>query len=210
MKRLKLGKVALFICDVQDRFRPLIYRSESIINRCKLLNEGARLLNVPCVVTEQYVKAFGKTVPEIKLNWEGGQGEQGDYVTPCYEKKKFSMMTDELLQGFGNQLSNQGGPCTDVILCGIEAHVCVLQTALDLLKSNINVHLVCDAVSSQRPHDRAVALHRMKEAGVILTTAESALFELAESADHPNFKQLSSLVKASNEGVNEFAHDVTI
>jgi len=172
------------------------------------LNDSAKLLDVPTVVTEQYVKAFGKTVPEIKLTWENGGGSLES--TPCYEKKKFSMMTDELLQGFGHQLSFKGGPCTDVILCGIEAHVCVLQTALDLRKSDINVHLVCDAVSSQRPYDRAVALARMRDAGVIMTTAESAIFDLLESADHPKFKQISSLVKASNQAPNEFAADSSI
>ena len=86
-----------------------------------------------------------------------------------------------------------------MILCGIESHVCVQQTALDLLREEYDVFLVCDAVSSQRPYDRTVAINRLREAGAVLTTTESIIFDLMRDAKHPNFKAISGLIKKQKE-----------
>jgi nicotinamidase-related amidase len=134
ISRLEIGNCALFICDMQERFRPLIHRFPSVLNRTNLLHESCKILGIPYLVTEQYSKVFGKTVPELALI----EGQ------PVYEKKKFSMLTDEALQAFTSFGKSQ------VMLCGIEAHACVVQTALDLLEMGYDVHVVCDAVSSQR------------------------------------------------------------
>ncbi|CAM9152231.1 unnamed protein product [Discosporangium mesarthrocarpum] len=96
-------------------------------------------------------------------------------------------------------------PATDFVLFGIEAHVCVTQTCLDLIEEGHRVHVVCDGVSSQKPFDRAVALQRMQKAGAFLTTAEQVVLQLLHSADHPSFKAVSSLVKQrSKDGENAF------
>lgn len=199
------SRVILLICDVQTKFQPLIYRAASIINRCSLLNNVANTLNIPVIVTEQYPKAFGTTVPELVLSAD----------TKVFAKRKFSMLTDETI----DHLRSFHGK-NHIILCGVEAHVCVQQTAMDLLSYQsiendgvsytYDVHIACDAVSSQRSHDRTVALDRMKNAGADLVTTESVIFELMRDSEHPHFKAVSQLVKASNLLDNEFAADTTL
>ena len=132
MNRLTSEKTVLFVCDVQERFRPLIYRAETTINRTVLMHSASKLLGIPCLATEQYPKAFGPTVPDLQLD------------KPAFTKTKFSMMTPEVKCAFDEIKRPQ------VLMCGIEAHVCVLQTVLDLLEAGVDVHVVCDAVSSQR------------------------------------------------------------
>merc|ERR1712146_310754 len=100
-------------------------------------------------------------------------------------KTQFSMLTPEVV----TRLDSGRG---SVILCGIEAHVCIMQTALDLIDSGRDVFVVCDSISSQRSHDRAVAIRRVENAGAILTTSESVVFELMRDSKHPEFKQISS------------------
>ena len=197
------SRVILLICDVQTKFQPLIYRATSVINRCSLLNNVANALNIPVIVTEQYPKAFGTTVPELVLSAD----------TKVFAKRKFSMLTDET----NAHLRSLDGK-DQIILCGVEAHVCVQQTAMDLLSEKSNnglnysydVHIACDAVSSQRSHDRSVALDRMKNAGADLSTTESLIFELMRDSEHPQFKTISQLVKSSNLLENEFASDTTL
>jgi isochorismate hydrolase len=114
------------------------------------------------------------------------------------------MLTEEVQQHF--QSLNR----TQVVLFGIETHVCVLQTCLDLIAADYNVHVVVDSVSSQRSHDRTVALHRMSQAGAYMTTVESVLFQLLRDSTHPCFKQISTLIKARNELGNEFQDDARL
>jgi len=190
LRRLVQSNTILFICDVQERFRPLIYNSETVISKCAFLSTSMHTLDIPCIVTEQYPKAFGKTVPEILLH----------PTTQVFEKKQFSMLTEEVRAALSSSGRRQ------VVLCGIEGHVCVLQSAMELLDSGYEVHVVADAVSSQRPYDRAVALQRMRDSaqhvqkeGLVITTAESLLFEIMRGADHPKFRQISALCKEHNE-----------
>lgn len=198
IKRLDNNSVVLFICDIQERFRPLIYRAESVIARSSLLNEAAKHLKIPRIATLQYPRAFGNMVPEIDL--------ESTAASTCktFSKQKFSMMTDEVEASFRGLNRKQ------VLICGIEAHVCLLQTALELLESGVDVYIACDAVSSQRPHDRTIALNRLQSAGAVLTSAESAIFDIMRTADHPSFKAISQLTKISNDGINEFRNDTTL
>eukprot|EP00600_Ochromonadales_sp_CCMP1393_P009849 CAMPEP_0174972358 /NCGR_PEP_ID=MMETSP0004_2-20121128/10581_1 /TAXON_ID=420556 /ORGANISM="Ochromonas sp., Strain CCMP1393" /LENGTH=213 /DNA_ID=CAMNT_0016222565 /DNA_START=21 /DNA_END=662 /DNA_ORIENTATION=+ len=202
VRRIVQANAILFVCDVQDRFRNVIYESETLISKCSFMNKACNALDIPCIITEQYPKAFGSTVPEI-LAYP---------TTQKFEKKKFSMLTDEVSAA----LVESGK--TQVVLCGIEAHVCVLQSALDLVGSGYEVFLVADAVSSQRPHDRAVAIQRMMQSSrdvcgdgtgaLTLTTAESLLFDMMRTADHPNFKQISGMIKEQNAGEQGHAFDL--
>lgn len=198
IQRLQISKTVLFICDIQEKFRPVIHRSETIISRSAFVNEFCKQLSIPRITTEHYIKAFGSTVSDISIR--DHSETQPSYI---FQKSKFSMMTEEVTNSFSLLNRNQ------VLLCGIEAHVCVLQTALDLLETGADVFVVCDAVSSQRPHDRAVALKRLEAAGCVLTTSESALFELMNTSEHPNFKALSALLKQYNKEPNDIANDLS-
>jgi len=148
---------------------------------CKTLSIASQKLGIPLIVTRQYPKAFGPIVPEIDISH-----------AKAYDKTKFSMLIPEIAQQLANTES--------VVLFGIEAHVCVLQTALDLLVEGKDVHLVIDGTSSQRQYDRLAAFSRLKnQPGVFLTTCESLLFQLLGDASHPTFKEISNIVKAHND-----------
>ena len=196
--RLDPKRTLLFVCDIQDRFRTLIFKSESLISRTALVADACRVLKVPLIVTEQVPRVFGATVPDLQCTPAGDD-------CAIFDKKKFSMLTPQVATHWRASHPER----TQVLLCGIEAHVCVLHTALDVLleRPDTEVFVVCDAVSSQRPHDRAVALERMRAAGAVMTTAESCLFDLMRSAEHPDFKAVSALLKAANTANNEFADE---
>jgi len=178
--RLNPSNTVLLVCDIQERFKDVIWKFDSVLRTSKLLVDGCAVINIPIVATEQYPKALGKTCTELTSN---------DY--PKFTKMAFSMCTPDLMSHIGSL----GPGKQHFIIVGLETHVCVLQTTLDLLASGKNVHVAVDAVSSSRPTDRAVALKRMENAGAFMTTAESALFMLMGSADFPNFKMVSGLVK---------------
>ena len=169
----------------------MIYNAETVVEKARFLCESANTLDVPVIVTEQYPKAFGPTVPEIKSTLKSDN--------TIYEKKLFSMLTEEVESKLNNLNKDQ------VILCGIEAHVCVMQTALDLLDKGKEVFLVCDGISSQRSHDRAVALEALRTAGAAFGTSESIIFDMIRSAGHPQFKSISQGLKDHNLKLNEFA-----
>jgi len=152
----------------------------------------AKALDIPIVVTQQYTKVFGETVEDTF--------EDREHFQSCkkFEKKKFSMCTDEVkshLSGLNKK---------SIVLFGIEAHVCVQQTCLDLLEDGKDVHLIADGISSQQPYDRDIALQRMSQSGAFLTTAQSAAFMLMQSAEHSNFKAVSKLTVEHMKRDNEF------
>lgn len=142
---------------------------------------------------DNHTKVFGPTIPDAFAD----PNDIGTLV-PVFEKKKFSMMTPECT----DHLSSLGK--TSFLLVGIEAHVCLQQTALDLLEQGHDVHIIADGVSSQQKYDREMALKRMESSGAWLTSAQSAAFMLLGSADHPNFKAVSKLVKEHMALKNEF------
>lgn len=194
MKRLVAAHSVLFVCDIQELFRPLIFRSATIIDRTTLLTKTSRTLDIPLVVTRQYPKVFGATCNEIQHELE--MYEDQNLVTDV-AKTQFSMLTPEVISRLDDNRKS-------VILCGIEAHVCVMQTALDLIENGRDVFIVCDSVSSQRSHDRAVAIRRLENAGAILTTSESVVFDLLRDSKHVKFRQISSMLKEHSAVENEF------
>jgi len=171
----------LLIIDIQERINAVMkFRERVVRNTVKLIN-GFNILNVPIFITEQYRKGLGPT-EKIILD----ALKQRDIV----EKLSFSCCaTLPLMEQLRTKKIQQ------VVVCGIETHVCVLQTSLDLLAEGFQVHLVCDAISSRKKLDHETAIDRMQQAGVILTTTEAVLFELLEHAGTPEFKQISQLVK---------------
>jgi isochorismate hydrolase len=145
---------------------------------------GANILGLPIIVTEQYPKAFGPTVSELS------DPAVLSPSTPIIAKTKFSMWTSEV-----EALMAKTPSVKQILLCGIETHVCVLQTTLDLLERGYEVHLLTDGLSSCRAHDRTVALNRMAQAGALLSTSEMSLFQLMGDAKNSNFKAVSALIK---------------
>mmetsp|Transcript_128713 Transcript_128713/g.372444 ORF Transcript_128713/g.372444 Transcript_128713/m.372444 type:complete len:224 (+) Transcript_128713:148-819(+) len=190
--KLTPENTVFLMCDIQNRFRPITWRGETIINTARYMTSVAKALNIPLIITQQYTKVFGDTVTDCFADPE----DIKNY--PVIDKKKFSMCTSEVNKEL-NSLSRQS-----VVLFGIEAHVCVQQTCLDLIEEGKDVHLILDGISSQQPYDREIALQRMANSGAFLTTAQSAAFMLMQSADHADFKTVSKLTVEHMKLSNEF------
>lgn len=169
----------LVVIDMQEKLLAAMSRAAVVTDRCRLLIRGASLLGVPVDITEQYPKGLGPTVPALR-----------DLADTPLEKLRFSAESS-LSWANGAPGANERH---QIVLAGIETHVCVLQTAFDLLSTGYRVFLAVDACCSRADTDRDFALRRLAAAGVVLTTVESTLFEWCESAEHPSFKSLSRLV----------------
>lgn len=178
---LQKKQSALLIIDVQEKINAVMLDREYLLKNMVKLIKGCKILGVPIFMTEQYPKGLGPTEPEIK-------GALGD-ISPM-QKMTFSCCgANDLLPVFKKKSVKQ------VMIGGIEAHVCVQQTALDLLANGYQVHIIRDAVSSRKTTDADAALARLQNSGAVITTAEAALFELLERAGTPQFKEISQLVK---------------
>jgi nicotinamidase-related amidase len=175
---------ALLVVDVQEKLIGAVRGHRRVVWNIGRLIDGAKLLGVPIAATEQYPKGLGKTVEELASRLAA----TSDAALP--EKVVFSCCAcSELLEDF------RARGVGKVLLAGIEAHVCVQQTAFDLLSEGYRVYVAADAVGSRHAVDYEFALRRMEMAGAALTTTEAALFEWCEAADAPEFKQLSTLVR---------------
>ena len=173
MSLLARDRAALLVVDVQEAFRP--YASFSAVAQgCARLVQGARVLEIPTLVSEQYPQGLGHTAAELDL-----QGE------PRISKTVFSAARAD---GFDLAGRDQ------VIVGGIETHVCVSQTVHDLLASGVEVHVPADAVGSRHELDHERGLERMQRAGATVSTVETALFELLERAGTPEFKAVQKLI----------------
>jgi nicotinamidase-related amidase len=170
-------RTALVVVDEQEAFRPAIADFDRVISATRTMVRAARILEVPVIVTEQYPRGLGHTVEEIAADLEG--------AVPL-EKISFSATGAE---GF-----DLGGR-DQVMLCGVEAHVCVWQTASKLRDEGVEVHAVTEAIGSRAEADRAIGLGHIAGAGGVLTSVETALFELLGAAGSPEFKAVQSLVK---------------
>jgi nicotinamidase-related amidase len=170
----------LVVVDVQEKLAPLIHETERLVANCLKLVQCAKLFEVPAVATEQYPQGLGPTLPCL-----------AEYFSETPEKLRFSCAEVLAWPTAAERTDDR----YQVILCGIEAHVCVLQTALDLLAAGYEVFLVADASSSRRQLDWQIALNRMETSGVTIVTTESVLFEWCETAAAPEFKQFVAIVK---------------
>jgi nicotinamidase-related amidase len=176
-QKLDPKRAALVVIDVQEGFRKAVPGFEQIANATAALVKGAEAVGVPIVVTEQYPKGLGATAPEIAEHLPEG-------LTPI-EKVCFSAPEAE---GFDLAGRDQA------LVCGIEAHVCVSQTTLDLLDDGVEVHVARDAVGSRFDEDREVGLAKAESAGAVITSVETALFELVGSAGTDQFKRVQKVV----------------
>lgn len=173
MSLLERDKTLLVVVDVQEGFRSYA-TFEAVARACSKLVQGARILEVPRIVSEQYPEGLGHTAPEVSLEDER-----------VVEKTVFSAA-----RAPGFELEGR----TQAIVCGIETHVCVSQTVHDLLDRGVEVHVPADAVGSRHQLDYERGLERLERAGAVVTTVESVLFELLERAGTPEFRQVQRLI----------------
>ena len=182
MLKLNPQRAMLLIIDVQEAFVEPIKKCKKVIKNCVTLSKAAQLLDLPVVATEQYPKGLGHTVCDI-------QKVLGK--TQCYcDKTSFSCMAEDKCR---NAILATGR--NQIIITGVEAHVCVLQTVLDLLELGKDVFVLADAVSSRDVFDNDYALKRMADAGAIVTTTETVILEMTGGSKHPQFKAIQKLIK---------------
>jgi len=179
--KIKVEDAQFCLVDVQERLFPHMANKEVIEKNLVTLIKGLRIHKLPFIINEQYKKGIGETIPALKELVDSD---------PHFEKTTFSCCANEstldALKSTGKKM---------VIVAGIETHVCVLQTCLDLLEEGFQPVLVTDCVTSREQYNTIMAIERLVQAGVIPTTYESLLFELTVNAKNPNFKAISALVK---------------
>lgn len=180
MRITKENTVGLVI-DIQERLVPAMAESENLVSNCKILIEGLQELGLPLVVTQQYTKGLGETIDEISSIIRD--------FSPI-EKRDFSCCDETLVV---DQLKANGAK--NVIICGIESHVCVLQTAIDLKDAGYTPVVVIDCVSSRSLDNVDLAAERFRYEGILMTSYESILFELTRSSAAAEFRAISKLVK---------------
>jgi len=179
--RLKPETTCLMLIDVQERLIGEMYQPERLVARCRFLVQISTALGVPIAVTEQYVKGLGHTVDSLRKVLPAD--------APVFEKTRFSGCIDPVR----NWLDGHGRP--NILLAGMEAHGCILQTGLDLLASGRVVFAVLDAISGGEPDQIAPAIDRLRRAGAIATGCVSATYEMLRDAGHPAFRQCLPHVK---------------
>lgn len=179
---LDASKSSLLVIDIQDRLLPAMAEGERVAACTGILLKAAQELALPVSISEQYPKGLGRTVPSLVSN-----------AAVTFEKLAFSCWRDEAIRNHFIALHEGGRP--QVIVAGIEAHVCVLQTCIDMAQAGFAVFAVSDAMSSRKQESADLAFTRMAHAGVEVVNTEMALFELLEKAGTPQFKALSALIK---------------
>ena len=179
---LDKDRSALVLVDFQERLFPNVYEHQRVLTRVSLLLTAAKLLQVPLVLTEQYPRGLGTTIDEIRNAFPEAQ---------ALEKMSFSCVA---APGFMDRLFSLKRD--QIVLAGIEAHICVAQTALDLASRGESVFVVADATASRRPLDAQTALQRLERSGLTITTAEAVVFEWLRRAGTEEFKALQPMLKA--------------
>jgi nicotinamidase-related amidase len=178
---LTSDKSVLVVIDMQGKLAQSMYRKELLFENVEKIIKGAQVLGIPMLLTEQNPKGLGPTIPEV-----------ADLVPNVRRipKLSFSCCGDEL---FLKELSALQR--CQVLLTGIEAHVCLYQTTVDLVASGYEVHVVADAVSSRTAENRDIGLQKMKDAGASITSVETVLFELLRVAEGYRFKEILNILK---------------
>ena len=178
---LSTEKTVLLIIDIQEKLARVMAERESMVVNLQKLIKGAKVLGLPVLLTEQYPQGLGATIPEVITLLSG--------IKPLV-KMSFSCCDDaNFLEKLKSLKRKQ------VLVAGIEAHVCVYQTASALLSMGCEVQVVADSVSSRALENKKIAIHKMRDMGISITSTEIALFELLKTAENKNFKDISLIVK---------------
>ncbi|MDD3398265.1 MAG: hydrolase [Candidatus Methanomethylophilaceae archaeon] len=170
----------LLVVDVQDRLLSAIPDCDELVQRCAIMVEGCQALSVPILLTQQYSRGLGPTASALREMIQDGH----------VEKLHFDCCREP---GFLPELEGSGRKT--VLLCGLETHICILQTCLGLRNRGYKVHVLADAVSSRDPRKRQLALELMRDAGAVISNTETALFQMLGKAEGGEFKRISALVK---------------
>lgn len=178
---MKAEKSCLLIVDIQERLARVVGDPNKVVANADLLIGAARRLSVPVLASEQYPKGIGHTVPALS-----GYLHADD----VFEKLHFSAAADPVLGPRLTEMSRR-----QIVVCGLEAHVCVLQTVIDLVEAGFETFVVADATSSRRPENHAAAIERMRAAGAWPVTTEMVVFEWLEKAGTADFKELSARIR---------------
>ena len=178
---LSLDNVVAVVVDVQEKLIPHIWEKGKIIKNIQILIKGMKILNVPILLIEQYPEGLGKTIPRIK-DLLSDVSPISKMTFDCSGNKNFMERINDLKR-------------KQVLLCGIETHVCIYQTAIALKSEGYEVDVVADTVSSRRQENKEIALQRMRNSGVGITSVETALFELLKTAEGKEFKEILKLVR---------------
>lgn len=181
---LSASRSQMLLIDVQERLLPAMSQPDLALANCAKLAQAANQLGVPVTVSEQYPKGIGSTVEALKAHIAGAR---------VLEKMSFSCIADQAIAEHLSALKQAGRD--QLLLCGIEAHVCVLQSALGAKAAGFDVFVAADATDSRTPASKALALSRMSQAGVQIVSTEMAIFEWLAIAGTADFKALMPLVK---------------
>lgn len=181
-KILDKDKIVLVIVDMQEAFRPSINEFEQISSRISMAVRGFQILELPIIITEQYPKGLGRTAEAILFSLPA--------EFEIVEKTSFSSCGAQI---FLDKIEKLGA--RQILLCGIETHVCINQTAHDLLEAGFEVHLLEDCVSSRFGEDKKAALRKLRASGVTPSSVEMALFELMKDSRHEQFREIQNLIK---------------
>ncbi|CAB3241879.1 unnamed protein product [Arctia plantaginis] len=177
---LEAHKTAFLLCDIQETFRPHIKHFGDVVKVANKMIQAAKHFKIPVYVSEQYPKGLGHTTKDINI----------EDAALVFDKTSFSMFTPVLQK----KLKADIPELSSVVLFGIETHVCIEQTAIDLLKEDIAVHLLADGISSRSLMDRGLALQRFQNIGCFVGTSENVLFKLLQDKNHPAFKAISKII----------------
>ena len=180
---LEADQCALIVVDMQQKLLPPIWEKDRLVRNVQLLIRLAGILKIPAIVTTQYAKGLGETVPDIASMLPNA---------PPVDKLMFSCFGSDV---FCSLLKRLPGQRTTILLCGMESHICVMQTALGALRVGYLVHVAADAVSSRTELNWRIGLGRMSAAGAILSSAEMMTYELLRSSGAPAFKELLPYLK---------------
>lgn len=178
---IDIQNCCLVVVDVQGKLAQLMHSKDALFKNIQILIKAAKVLNIPILWCQQCPDALGPTVPEITQLLTNNEP---------INKAVFSCCGAEQFNTKLNELARQ-----QILLCGIETHVCIYQTAVDLLRKDFSVDVLADAVSSRTPENKQIAINRMAVEGINISCTEMALFELLRTAEHPQFKQIAKLIK---------------
>lgn len=180
---LEVDQCALVVVDIQQKLLPPIFNKEALVKNSQLLIRLAKLLPIPIVVTTQYSKGLGGTVPEIAELLDGVRS---------IDKLEFGCFGSE---PFRSAVKSLPGNRNTLLLCGMESHICVMQTALGALNDGFLVHVASDAVGSRTEWNWKIGLDRMRAAGAVISSTEMMMYELLRCSGTPHFKQLLPYLK---------------
>jgi len=178
---LQTDRALLVVVDLQEKLLPAIPDRERVLRNSRLLQRLARELGIPTLLTMQYSKGLGPIVPEVRAEAPSA---------PMFDKTTFGCLADEAIAS-----AIEGSDRDQLLVCGIETHICVAQTVLGAFEKGYEVHVASDAVASRGEENHRVGLARMERAGAVLSSAEMAIYELLGRSDSPAFKQMLPLLK---------------